>query len=74
MTTDKRYRCKFCGHRLPAWLPVAKRPDGAMLLYHLNQLHPDQVGPYLEPMRTDDIATVAAGAFEVAEEESTCVG
>jgi hypothetical protein len=51
----------------PAWLPVAKRPDGAMLLYHLSQQHPDQVGPYLERMRTECIATVAAEVFEVIE-------
>ena len=42
-----RYRCHFSGAVLPAWLPVPKQPDGAMLLYHLSQHHPDQVGPYL---------------------------
>ena len=53
MTSRRRYRCRFCGHVLPAWLPMAKRPDGAMLLHHLSQQHPDQVGPYLERMRTE---------------------
>jgi hypothetical protein len=62
MTTRKRFKCRFCGTVLPAWLLVAKRPDGAMLLYHLGQHHPDQVGPYLERMRTECIATVAAAA------------
>ena len=52
------------GH-LPAWLPVAKRPEASMLLYHLGQRHPDQVGPYLERMRTECIATV------VVEEDET---
>jgi len=56
---------------LPAWLPVAKRPEGSMLLYHLGQHHPDQVGPYLERMRTECITTVAAEAFEVGEEDRT---
>jgi hypothetical protein len=42
-----------------------------MLLYHLGQHHPDQVGPYLERMRTEDIAPVAAEAFEVVEENET---
>ena len=67
MTVRRRYRCRFCSCILPAWLPVAKRPDGAMLLYHLGQHHPDQVGPYLERMRTECIATVAAEAYEVVE-------
>jgi hypothetical protein len=44
---QKRYRCRFCGLELPAWLPVAKRPEGSMLLYHLGQRHLDQAGPYL---------------------------
>jgi hypothetical protein len=38
---------------------------------HLSQHHPDQVGLYLERMRTEDIATVAAEAFEVVEEDET---
>jgi hypothetical protein len=53
-------RCRFCGALLPAWLPVAKRPDGALLLHHLSQHHPHLVGPYLERMETECIATVAA--------------
>jgi hypothetical protein len=69
MPPRKRYRCRYCGHTLPAWLPRAKRPNGAMLLYHLSQQHPDQVGPYLERMRTEYIATMAAEAFEVVEKE-----
>ena len=64
----KHYRCRYCGAILPAWLPVAKRPEGSMLLYHLGQNHPDQVGPYLERMRTECITTVAAEAFEVVED------
>ncbi len=65
----KRYRCRFCGITLSAWLPVAKRPDGAMLLYHLSQQHPDEIGPYLERIRTaEDIGTVAAEAFDIIEE------
>jgi L-lactate utilization protein LutC len=42
-----------------------------MLLYHLRQQHPDQVGQYLERMRTECIATVAAEAYEVVEEDET---
>jgi hypothetical protein len=53
---SRRYRCRYCG---------------AMLLYHLGQQHPDQVGPYLERIRTEYIATVAAEAFEVIEEGET---
>jgi hypothetical protein len=67
--THKRYRCRFCGYVFNAWLPAAKRPNGAMLLYHLSQLHPDEIGPYLDRMRTEDIGTVAAEAYEVVEEQ-----
>jgi hypothetical protein len=68
MTTRRRYRCRSCGWELPAWLPVAQAPDGAMLLHHLSAMHPDQVGRYLDQMRgTEDIATVAAEAFDVVE-------
>jgi hypothetical protein len=66
--TARRYRCRFCGRVLNVWLPVPQRPDGAMLLGHLSQQHPDRVGPYLERMRTEDIGEVAAEAFEVVEE------
>jgi hypothetical protein len=68
MTTRKRFKCRFCSHILPAWLLVAKRPDGTMLLGHLSQRHPNQVGPYLERMRTECITTVVVEAFEVVED------
>jgi len=42
-----------------------------MLLGHLLQNHPDQLGTYLARMRTEDIRTVAAEAFEVIEEDET---
>jgi hypothetical protein len=71
MATHQRYPCRSCDRVLPAWLPVAKRPNGAMLLYNLSQQHPDQVRPYLEGMRTEDIATVATEAYEVVEENET---
>jgi len=57
--------------RRPAGLAKrAEAADGAMLLQHLGQHHPDQVGLYLERMRTEYIATVAAEAFDVVEEET----
>ena len=31
MPPQKRYRCRYGGRVLPGWLPVAQRPDGAML-------------------------------------------
>ena len=64
----QHYRCRVCGATLPAWLPAAKRPNGAMLLGHLSQQHPDRAGSYLERMRTEDIGTVAAEAYELVEE------
>jgi hypothetical protein len=53
----------------PAWLPVAKRPNGALLLHHLADMHPTEASPYLKRMATEDIAPVAAEASEVVEEE-----
>jgi hypothetical protein len=47
---------------------VAQRLDGAMLLHHLGAMHPTEIGPYLVRMRTEDIGTVAAEAYEVIEE------
>jgi hypothetical protein len=69
MTPRKRYRCRFCSTLLPAWLPVAKRPEGSMLLCHLGQHHPDQVGPYLQRMETECITTVVVDAYEVVEQK-----
>jgi hypothetical protein len=63
-----RDRCRYCGWELPAWLPVAQEPDGPMRLHHLSLMHPAEVGPYLARMATEDIATVAAEAYEVVEE------
>jgi hypothetical protein len=66
------YRCRFCGHILPAWLPVSREPNGAMLLHHLTQQHPAEAGAYLQRMhRTEDISPIAAEAFELVEEEKT---
>lgn len=67
MATHRRDCCRYCGHDFPAWFPVGKRPDRTMLLQHLGQQHPDQVGPYLEWMRPEDISTVAAEAYEVVD-------
>ena len=65
---QKRYRCRFCGRVLPAWLAVAREPDAALLLNHLSQQHPDQVGAYLDQIHTDAEQTrVVLQAFEVVE-------
>jgi hypothetical protein len=68
MTPHRRYRCRYCGLELPAWLSVAQRPNGVMLLHHLGDMHPSKVGPYLTRVETEDIGTVAAEAYEVVEE------
>jgi hypothetical protein len=65
-----RYRCRYCGALLPAWLPVAKRPEGSMLLYHLSQDYPDEVGPYLQRMETECISTMIVEAFEVVGDKT----
>jgi hypothetical protein len=71
MPTRKRYRCRYCGVVLRAWLPMAQRAEGSMLLYHLSQHRPDQGTSYLARMETDDIGTVAAEAYEVVGEPET---
>jgi hypothetical protein len=48
---------------------VVQHPNGAMLLHHLGDMHPTEVRPYLTRMETEDIATVAAEAYEVVEEK-----
>ena len=63
----KRYRCRYYGRELPAWLPAPQRPNGAMLLYHLGAMHPTEVRPYMERMRTEDIGTAAAEAYEIVD-------
>jgi hypothetical protein len=72
ITPHRRYRCRYCGAELPAWLPVFNEPNGAMLLHHLSQAHPNQVGAYLDRMPTDDDHDwVVVEAFEVIEEDKT---
>jgi hypothetical protein len=69
MISSRRFRCRFCGLVLNAWLPVAREPDGAMVLNHLSHQHLDHVKDYLDRMHTDeDISPVAAEAFAVVEE------
>jgi hypothetical protein len=69
MATTRRYRCRYCGYDFPAWLPVAKRPNGTMLLYHLSAMHPTEAGPYLRRMETECIDTVVVEAYEVIKGE-----
>jgi hypothetical protein len=69
MPTCKRDRCRSYGRVRPAWLPAAQHPNGAMLLHHLGDMHPSEVGPYLKRMATEDIATVTAEAYAVVEEQ-----
>jgi hypothetical protein len=72
MRSTQRYRCRYCGVLLPAWLPAARRLDGALLLGHLAQDHPDQVGAYLDQMPTDDEHDrVVVQAYEVVEGDET---
>jgi hypothetical protein len=71
MTTRKRYRCRFCGTHLNAWLPWAKAPNGALLLSHLAQQHMDQLRPYLKRMEVECIDRVVVEAYKVVEEDKT---
>jgi hypothetical protein len=49
---------------------VVQRPNGAILRHHLGDMHRIEVRPYLRRMRPEDIATVAAEAYELIEEET----
>jgi hypothetical protein len=52
-----------------AWTPVFEEPDGALLLHHISQAHPAEVGRYLDQMHTDDDITPAiVQAYEAVEE------
>ena len=62
MVIHCHHRCRFCGAVLPAWLPAVQRPNGALLIGHVSQRHPDQIGPYLARMRTACITTVVLEA------------
>jgi hypothetical protein len=62
--------CRACGRLLPAWLPAAQRPHGALLRHHLADMHPTEVRPYVTRIATEDIVTVAAETYEVVEEEA----
>jgi hypothetical protein len=73
MTPRRRYRCRFCGALLNAWLPVAKRPESSMLLYHLGQHHLDEAAPYLRRMETEGITRVLAELFEGVEGEDKAI-
>ena len=70
---QKRDRCRFCGVILRAWLPVFQQPNGALLLQHLTRSHRAESRPYVHRMRvTEDIARIAAEAYEVVEESTPC--
>jgi hypothetical protein len=71
MPPCKRYSCRYCGTVLRAWLPVAKRPESSMLIYHLGQHHLEAVGPYLRRMETECIDAVLRELFEVVEADQT---
>jgi hypothetical protein len=71
MISRRRYRCRFCSALLPAWFPVAKRPNSAMLLYHLGQDHIKEARPYLRRMETESINRVLAELFEGSRGKTT---
>jgi hypothetical protein len=70
--SPQRFRCRFCGVVFSAWLAVPGEPDGALLLHHVTQAHPAEVGRFLDQMHTDDDITPAiVQAYEVVEAPST---
>jgi hypothetical protein len=63
----RRYRCRFCGTHLNAYLPWAQAPNSALLLGHLGQQHMDQFRPYLTRMETECIDRVLLECFTLVE-------
>jgi hypothetical protein len=64
-----RFRCRFCGITLSAWLAVPGETDGATLLHHVAQSHPAELGRYLDQMHTtDDITPAIVQDYEVVED------
>jgi hypothetical protein len=67
-----RFRCRFCGVTFLAWFSVPGEPDGALLLHHITQSHPNELGFYLDQMHSDDDITPAIlQAYEVVEAPAT---
>ena len=54
------------------WDSWPVRPNGAVLLHHLGQDHPDQVEPSLARMYTKASAPVAAEAYAGVEDLPPC--
>jgi len=67
----RRYRCRFCGTHLNAYLPWAKAPNSALLLGHLAQQHMHQLRPYLTRMETECIDRVLNELYAMIEGDET---
>jgi hypothetical protein len=66
----KRYRCRYCGTHLNAYLPWAQAPNSALLLGHLAQQHMDQLRLYLKRMEVECIDTIlTTELFDLVEGE-----
>jgi hypothetical protein len=59
MRPPQRFRCRFCGATFSARLVGSGEADGATLLNHVAQVHPREVGRYLDQVHTDDDITPA---------------
>jgi hypothetical protein len=64
---SNQVRCRDCQGMLPGWWLIPNIPNGAMLLYHLSQMHPAELTPLLTRRETEDIGTVVMDAFERVE-------
>ena len=53
---QKRYRCRFCGLELSAWLPVAKRSEASMRRDHLGQHHLQAIASQLNAERVPTLS------------------
>jgi hypothetical protein len=72
MLPHKRYRCRYCGTHLNAYLPWAQAPNRAVLLGHLGQQqHLDQLRPYLRRMEVEGLDVVLMELDELIEGETS---
>jgi hypothetical protein len=66
----RRYRCRYCGLELPAWLPAFQEPDGTRLLQHVSASHPKAMGAYRARIHsTTDVTPVMLEAYDVVEDD-----
>jgi hypothetical protein len=69
MQAPPRFTRLLCSHTLPAWFPIQRQPDRAMLLLHLGPQHTERVAEVPGGVRTLQDLGPALGAIFIPVEE-----